>query len=249
MKQLHYTLSGKGNTVVFLHGFMENSTMWETTIAHFPNQLSLSVDLHGHGNSFFDETLTPSCRLMAGQVSALIDELKIEQATVIGHSLGGYVAAELLEFDTRVNKIVLLHSHPWPDAPAKKEDRNRVIELVKTKASFFIREAIPHLFAHPQRHKETIEKYCLIAEKMNPSAIAWSAAAMRDRLGYVEVLRQHCAKVSIIQGELDPIIPNIALRQWSNDNALRFEEIKNCGHMSHEEAPNDLIQLLKEFLV
>lgn len=219
--------------------------MWDGLLPFFAHHQCIVVDLHGHGHSFFDPELTPSVTAMAQQVRNLLDELQVTHYQLVGHSLGGYVACELLGMDPELEHLTLLHAHPWADAPAKKQDRNRVIELVRTKASFFIREAIPNLFAFPEEHLPVIERYCRIAEQMPPAAIGWAAAAMRDRLPYTEVLQQKASLVSIIQGQLDPLIPNLQLRAFAEEQGIGFYEIPRCGHMGHEEDPERVKELLQ----
>lgn len=245
MELLNYRIAGQGDAVVFLHGFMEDTTFFDDLITVFPDKQCILVDLHGHGQSFFDESLDPSMTVMAQQVKDLLDHLGIQHYHVVGHSLGGYVGCELLRMDERVEHLTLLHSHPWPDSETKKKDRDRVIELVKTKAVQFIREAIPNLFAFPDEHREAIRRYCAIAEKMDPAAIQWATAAMRDRASSTQLLSVKANSVSIIQGQLDPLIPNIELHTFASEHGIAFYEIPRCGHMGQEEAPGTVKELLK----
>lgn len=245
MELLNYRIAGQGDAVVFLHGFMEDTTFWDDLITAFPGKQCILIDLHGHGNSFFDASPEPSMAVMAQQVQAVADHLDLTHYHVVGHSLGGYVGCELLKTDARVEHLTLLHSHPWPDSETKKKDRNRVIELVKTKAVQFIREAIPNLFAFPDEHREAIRHYCAIAEKMDPEAIRWTTAAMRDRESYTQLLSTKATAVSIIQGQLDPLIPNIQLHTFASEHGIAFYEIPRCGHMGQEEAPGTVKELLK----
>jgi 2-succinyl-6-hydroxy-2,4-cyclohexadiene-1-carboxylate synthase len=245
MDLLHYRVAGSGEAVVFLHGFMEDTTFWDDLITVLLHKQCILIDLHGHGNSFFNPALKPSMAVMAQQVKDVLDHLGIAHYHVIGHSLGGYVGCELLKTDERVEHLTLLHSHPWPDPETKKQDRNRVIELVKTKAAQFIREAIPNLFAFPDEHREAIQRYCAIAERMDPAAIGWVSAAMRDRESSVDILSVKATSVSIIQGQLDPLIPNIQLHTFAGEHGISFYEIPRCGHMGQEEAPGTVKELLK----
>ena len=219
--------------------------MWDDLLPALQNHTCIAIDLHGHGDSFYDDSLTPSIELMAKQVKAVLESLSIGPYIVVGHSLGGYVANELLKTDPAVEHIVLFHSHPWADSESKKKDRDRVIELVKTKARSFIREAIPNLFAQPEKHPEAIETYCAMAEEMPPAAIGWSAAAMRDRSDYASLLQEKAGQVTIVQGQLDPIIPNLKLHAFAKEAGINWHEIAGCGHMSQAEATEEAMEILK----
>jgi len=245
---LHHKVTGLGDPVVFLHGFMEDTSIWKNITDHFADKTCIAIDLHGHGASFFDQDAVPSIALMAEQVRTLLDTLEIGNYQLVGHSLGGYVGCELLKSDPELEQLVLFHSHPFPDNAAKKKDRDRVIELVKTRAKFFISEAIPGLFAFPEEHEEAIKTYSRIAEKMRPEAIGWSAAAMRDRPSYVNILSEKSGQVSVIQGELDKVVPGKELRDFVEKQQIHWFGIERCGHMSQEEAPEKAVELLKAIL-
>jgi hypothetical protein len=123
-----------------------------------------------------------------------------------------------------------------------------VSQLVLTKSVFFIREAIPNLFAFPAEHSEAIKTYCTIAEQMNPEAIAWSTTTMRNRGSSEQLLADRAENVSIIQGQLDPLIPNLQLRSFAENHHIGFYEITRCGHMGQVEATADSIALLSVIL-
>jgi pimeloyl-ACP methyl ester carboxylesterase len=243
---LNYRISGNGDPVLFLHGFMEDSSMWEPLIDHLPVKAIL-IDLPGHGKSEIS-THHPSIESIANDVMNIVHKENIQDAQIVGHSLGGYVALELMKKNELFEHVTLFHSHPWEDAPTKKEDRNRVIDLVKEKASFFIREAIPNLFWEKSL-QQTIDHYISIASQMNPSAIAWAAAAMRDRPNNEAIICKHPTKFTLIQGQFDALIPKSATSEFCKKNAINYIEIKNCGHMAHEEQTSNCLEIFKTILL
>ena len=245
---LHHRVSGSGDPVVFLHGFMEDLTMWDSLLPALNHKKIAAIDLHGHGSSSFNAAHSPSIAEMGKQVMEVITSLGLGHYQLVGHSMGGYVGCYLLENDPRLEHLILFHSHPWADSPTKKTDRERVSELVKTKAAFFIREAIPNLFAHAEHHQVAIERYCAMADRMQPEAISWATLAMRDRPSSEALLRQFPDRVSIIQGQLDPLIPNLELKRFANASGIGFYEIPDCGHMGQEEQPDAVKEILLALL-
>lgn len=222
--------------------------MWDNLLPAFQHKQCILIDLHGHGSSPFAPSSAPSVALMAEQVRRTLESIGVPHYQLAGHSMGGYVGGKLLETDPALEHLVLLHSHPWADTAGKKQDRNRVIELLQTKAAFFIREAVPNLFAQPESHTAAIERYCNMALRMDPEAIGWAAAAMRDREDFTELLKAQPDSVSIVQGQLDPIIPNRALRAFAAETGCGFYEIPECGHMGQEENPEAVKALLLAIL-
>jgi len=230
---LNFTVSGEGIPVVFLHGYMEDSSMWKF-ITDSPGMKAICIDLNGHGNSEFTE-MEPSIAFMAEQVLDIIHHLGLQQPQIVGHSLGGYVALELFKQLPTLEHITLLHSHPKADSEQKKGDRLRVAELVKTKAGTFIQEAIPNLFHEPGRHKTTIQHYCDIAKRMDPEAIGWTALAMRNRPDSTVLLEQFPDRFSIIQGRFDNLIQAEEMKDLAEKTGVSYIELPNSGHMGHEE--------------
>ena len=247
--QLHYEDKGKGHALIFLHGFLEDHEMWAGIIPAFETGYRcIMPDLPCHGKSRFDGDHC-SMEFMASAVSALITELDIETATIIGHSMGGYVGLELLE--AQKHRLILLNSNFWADPEEKKKDRNRVIELVKKNKSTFIREAIPALFADVNKSKceEHIQKLIRKANEIPSSEIIAVTKGMRDRKANYELMRHE--HISIIQGEMDPIIaPKMLIQELSETGApVPIKTIPNCGHMSTFEKPRAVVESIKQLLI
>lgn len=245
---IHFEIKGSGKPVVFLHGFLESLSMWETLeLDKFPFQ-SVLIDLPGHGKS----TALPdviSLEAMAESVAETLKQLHLESFDLVGHSMGGYVALQLAKTNPNVGKICLLNSSFWEDSEAKKSDRNRVIELVKTHKNHFLNEAIPGLFAHPRLHTDFIQQLINEAAAMEVEAIAYATQAMRDRVGSEAFVESNPSKIKIIQGELDKAIPLELMLQKIQHLPLDISILKGIGHMSHVEATSDVQLLLHEFLM
>lgn len=126
---LYYEVEGEGKSFVFLHGFLENHSIWNNLRADLKDQHQIiTLDLLGHGNSETDNEEN-TMEEMVDEVIAVLDVLNIAQATFIGHSMGGYVACALADlYPERVENIVLLNSSTLADDEAKKIN---VYELAK----------------------------------------------------------------------------------------------------------------------
>ena len=95
---LYYRESGEGRLAVFLHGFPLDHSLWLDQLnglAHV--RRCVAVDLRGFGRS--DPIVEPmlSMEVFADDVAELIEALGAEQADIVGHSMGGYVALALWE--------------------------------------------------------------------------------------------------------------------------------------------------------
>ena len=248
--KVFYEIKGQGKPILWLHGFLEDHQIWDNI---YPTFLDLGyqiilIDLPCHGQSRF---LGDYCSMkeIAAIVDQILKENKIENPYVIGHSMGGYVGLELLLL--RNIQLTLLHSNFLNDSPSKKDDRNRVIEVVKKNKRLFLQEAIPNLFAEENRSKCKAEITDLIKRaKLIPSSeICAITCGLRDRSDLTKLLNQH--KISIIQGEKDKVVPMDSMLEKCENlkSDQQVLQIKNVGHMSMFEDTESLINRLKTILI
>jgi len=237
---LHYHLQGEGPVWVFLHGFLESSTMWAALpLEKLPIQC-VFIDLPGHGQSELSDG-NPSIKSMAHEVEKVLHFLKVDQFTIVGHSMGAYVGLELAQ-SHGFQKLILLNSNCWSDSEQKKQDRLRVAQLVQHAKSHFIREAIPNLFAMPQLHPFFIEGLMEEGNKMTPEAIAYAALAMRERADFTEYVNANPDRFIFIHGKLDRLVSVAELQ-----SKIKYPKIHilDCGHMAHVEAGAEVIKIFE----
>ncbi|MGB0892059.1 MAG: alpha/beta fold hydrolase, partial [Flavobacteriaceae bacterium] len=129
---IFYTDQGKGTAIVLLHGFLENSTMWNNFVANVSkNHRVICIDLLGHGKT---ECLgyVHTMEDMSDAVEAVLNHLKIRRSIFIGHSMGGYVALAFAEhFPDNVKGLCLLNSTTRTDSEERKKLRSRAILAAK----------------------------------------------------------------------------------------------------------------------
>lgn len=124
--EFHYQQAGTGPDVVLIHGVTGDLSIWFLCRAMQALSASHRVtayDLRGHGYSAAPPTGYTSAD-HAGDLFALMDELGIDRATLVGHSFGGVIAlhAAVLQPD-RVGALVL--SDPYFPALRHLEDLSR----------------------------------------------------------------------------------------------------------------------------
>lgn len=241
---LHYRSFGEGETFVFLHGFLESSTMWDYLPLHQLNTHCIFIDLPGHGKSPLTDTAEiPSIRFMAQQVLEVLNALNVSKFSIVGHSLGAYVGLELCQF-VPCQKLIFLNSNCWSDDEQKRRDRLRVADLVYTAKNHFVREAIPGLFARPADFQKEINELIEESNHMNADAIAYAALAMRERLDYTQEVLANPMRYVFIHGALDTLISSEQLT--SRLPGIRIHFLPNAGHMSHMESSEEVFELLKK---
>ncbi|GHT83867.1 alpha/beta hydrolase [Betaproteobacteria bacterium] len=122
--------------VVFIHGAEQDHSAWTLQSRWFGHHgfSVLAPDLPGHGQSA--GTPLPSIEAIADWIATLLDTLKVDQAHIVGHSMGSLVTAEFaLRHPQRVASVALVGiSLPMPVAPvlldAARNDEPAAREMV-----------------------------------------------------------------------------------------------------------------------
>jgi pimeloyl-ACP methyl ester carboxylesterase len=114
---LYYQTLGSGRPMILLHGGLFSSEMFGPTLpALAANHQVIAVDLQGHGRTA-DIDRPIDIRLMADDIAALIDHLKLDKPDVVGYSLGGGVALfTAVKYPDKVRRLVVASAHARRDA-------------------------------------------------------------------------------------------------------------------------------------
>lgn len=246
---LYSRVIGSGPAIVFIHGFLESSTMWEALPLGTLKHQCVFIDLPGHGNSPLENMPdNPSVAWLADQVISTINQLGINSFSIVGHSMGAYVALEIKRTMPGCRKVVLLNSNFWTDGEQKKKDRVRVASLVLKAKNLFIQEAIPHLFHDTIKHEETILSLIKEAKKMEASAIAFSSLAMRNRTDFSTHIEENPRDYLFVHGVLDRLIEVEEYRRKTIAFPEQLYLIDGAGHMSPWENPSEVMKGIKSVL-
>ncbi|WP_299004778.1 alpha/beta hydrolase [uncultured Tenacibaculum sp.] len=244
-----YTDTGKGNSVVLLHGFLENNTMWDAVVEEISKRnRMICIDLLGHGKTGCIGYIH-SMEEMAEAVKAVLQELKIRRAIFVGHSMGGYVALAFAEkYPKNVKGLCLLNSTSQADSEERKKLRLRANEMAKENYETLVKMSIGNLFAEQTREQfsEVIEKVRVEALKTPVRGYIAASEGMRLRENKEAVL-QTIDKRLMIAGKQDSILNYDAVVKESNRTKTTLIELPN-GHMSHIEAKEELLKALANFV-
>ncbi|WP_298494386.1 alpha/beta hydrolase [uncultured Algibacter sp.] len=240
---IFYTDEGLGNTIILLHGFLENASMWNPFIAKLSQKNRVvTIDLLGHGKTGclgYVHTM----ELMAETVKAVLHHLKINKSTFIGHSMGGYVALAFAEKNPEaINSLCLMNSTPNADTKEKQENRDRAILAVKKNHKTFIRMAIGNLFS-PENRTIFSEKIKIIIKDAQLTPLQGIIAAlegMKIRKDRQMIFHSAPYKKMLIVSKKDPVLNYKQLISQLKNTNIKIVEFPD-GHMSHIE--NELLFL------
>lgn len=248
--KISYSDSGKGNVVLLLHGFLEDATMWKNIIPHLEKRYRvIAVDLLGHGKSEcygYIHTMEDQ----ADMLFALITDLRLRKVSLIGHSMGGYVALAFAElYPDHIRSMILLNSSAQPDSPERKINRDRAIEVVKKNSTAFVRMAVQNLFnadAHKLVSKQ-IEALTQQALKTPVQGIIAALEGMKIRIDREALLHFSPYPKLMIAGEDDTIIPLEDVKNQTEGTEVALEIIPG-GHVSTIEQEAKVLAIIIGFL-
>jgi pimeloyl-ACP methyl ester carboxylesterase len=109
--RLHYLAAGRGDPVVLLHGFAQTSHMWRPLIAELSGRHTvIAPDLRGFGQSAAPaDGYTKAA--MAQDVHALLNSFKLDRVRLVGHDIGLMVAYALAaQYPQAVDRLVLMEA-------------------------------------------------------------------------------------------------------------------------------------------
>jgi 3-oxoadipate enol-lactonase len=252
--RIHYERSGKGSPLLLIHAGIADSRMWEPQAGAFAGDFDMiRPDLRGFGGS----ELPPGSYSMMADIVGLLDHLGIEQAHVVGCSMGGTVAVDIaLEHPERVARLILVGSgvsgaefgqadkalFADVDAADEKGDLDAV-----NRAEVRLWVDGPHRAegAAPPKIRDLVLD-------MNRRAMRsdWSAATHKaidppaiDRLGSVQ------APTLVVVGDEDmPHVGVVAGVLESKIPGARKVVIKGAAHLPSLERPDEFNRILRDFL-
>lgn len=238
---------------MLVHGFGEDGNVWNNQIDHLKDKFHLIVpDLPGSGRSEMINDMTMEG--MAEVLHSIIHEEGIDQCSVIGHSMGGYIMLALVEhYWNHVNAFGLFHSTAFPDTEEKKETRKKGIEFIKQHGGFeFLKTSTPNLFSPNSKEQipNSIDNFIATLANFSGDALVSYYEAMMKRPDRTTVLKNTENPVLFIAGEHDNAVPlNDVLKQCHLPEKSYFHVLKKSGHMGMMEEPEKANRILEEFLL
>jgi pimeloyl-ACP methyl ester carboxylesterase len=247
-----YSDQGAGLPIVFLHAFPLNRTMWVTQEHALSSQFRIiTIDLRGHGESdapLWRYTLDQS----ADDVSALLDQLAIQQALFVGLSMGGYILlAFYRKYAARMKGLILADTRAQADTEEGKEGRFQMAQTAYKKGPSAIADImLPKLLspATIQTKPDLVQQVRAMIEGNQISGIAGDLIAMAERPDSVPLLSQITCPTQIIVGELDQTTPpSDAKLMTEKIPEARLAIIPHAAHLANLEQPEAFNQIVSSF--
>ncbi len=247
---MSYVESGSpaGPVVVLLHGITDSSLSYTRVLPLIDRKFRvLAIDQRGHGDTDKPES-GYEMKDFAADVAAFLDAMGVTKATVVGHSMGSFVAMQTaLDFPQRVERLLLIGTAATANNAVAKDLRSAFDDLKDPITAKFARDFVIET-SSPSLPADFIET--LVTETMKPPARVWRSAMAgvlardyRPELGRLKM------PVTIIWGENENIFSRdeqeVLRKAISNSQLLIYE---NAGHAPHWEQPEKFARDLNGFL-
>ncbi|MFQ5917038.1 MAG: alpha/beta fold hydrolase [Candidatus Binatia bacterium] len=261
---IHYKDMGAGRPIVFLHGYAASLDTWRLMEDALRTKYRLVlVDLKGHGYSARPHDSKYSIEDHAEIVIGLINHLALENVVLVGHSFGAGIAlVAALEANKTSPEIV--SSLVLIGATFNLDDLPLALRLLGTpvigwlamkltSASFRTRLILEQAYYDDEKvTAPLIEMYARYQNIPRTDYALLKTAAQFITTNFPEVKKGlndlHIPVLNIL-GEHDEIINRSSAEEVCRLLlSCKFVTIENVGHIPQEEAPDNLLALLRDFL-
>lgn len=250
---IDYRDEGAGLPVIFIHAFPLNQTMWDDQLAALSNHCrTITLDLRGFGQS--DAPQGPySMDQMASDVRGLMSVLEVDQAVLVGLSMGGYISlAFYQDYPEAVRAMVLADTRASADTHEARERRLKSALKAEREGSPAIGEdMVPLLLGRTtiESRPSVVERVRTTIEANSPNGIAAAQRGMAERRDSTYILPGIDFPVLIIVGSEDTLTPVAEAESLrSGIRGARLHIIEGAGHLSNIEGPKNFNAALTEFL-
>lgn len=251
--EIAYDDVGSGPSVVLLHGYPFNRSMWREQVEQLKqNHRVIIPDLRGHGET----AVTPgpaTMQSMAYDVASLLETLNISRATIGGLSMGGYVALAFYRlFPLRVRSLLLADTRPQADTEEGKQSREQQAEKALAEGMEGIADALlPKLLAPEtvEERPEIVKRLREMIVETDPEGAAAALRGMAARQDQTSFLSRIIAPTLIIAGSKDALTPVADAELMHREiGGSRLQIIEGAGHVSNLERPEEFNRAFVKFL-
>jgi YbgC/YbaW family acyl-CoA thioester hydrolase len=246
-------VQGEGPSILFVHGYPLDRTMWREQIDGLHGYRRIAPDLRGMGQSDAPD-LGYSIEIYAADLAALLDALGVDEVVLCGLSMGGYIAFEFLrQWRARVRGLVLMDTRTEADDIEGRRTRDAAAATARDAGATAIADALlPKMLAPATLagRPDVVQRVRGMMESTPVAGIIGALAAMRDRPNSEPLLATLGGLPTLVLvGETDSVTPPETAKAMAQAiPGARLAVIPRAGHLSPVEQPDAVLAQLREFL-
>jgi 3-oxoadipate enol-lactonase len=245
---------GKGQPVLFVHGFPLTHAMWNAQIAAFSGKYRvIAPDLRGFGESpSAGDTLT--MERCADDMHGLLHGVFVDNPIVFcGLSMGGYIAWQFFQkYRAQLKALILCDTRATADSPEAAAGRRKLAESVLSDGvQSAIDVMLPRLFSPKttERFPQLIAEAKAMILRNKPQGVAAGLLGLAERPDCTALLGSIDVPTLVICGQDDQITSANEMRGMAEAiPGSTYVEIPSAGHMSPIENPDAVNRAISQFL-
>lgn len=253
--EMAYESAGEGPTIVLLHGFPFDRTMWREQLEALVDEgfRVITPDLRGHGETEVGSA-EATMEQMAADVAALLDGLNVTGPVVLGGlSMGGYVTLAFRRlFAGRVRALLLADTRPQADTDEARRTREETARRALSEGMQVVADAmLPKLLAPSTREgrPEVVERILGMILRTRPEGAAAALRGMAVRRDQTDLLPEIDVPTLVVVGSEDVLTPPADSHTMHRAiRGSRLHVIEGTGHVSNVERPDEFNRVLTNFL-
>jgi YbgC/YbaW family acyl-CoA thioester hydrolase len=244
---------GHGPAVLFIHGYPVDHSIWSHQLTTLEGWCRIAPDLRGMGQSDAPD-LGYSMETYAADLAALLDLLGVEQAVLVGHSMGGYIAFEFLRWlRNRVRGLVLVDSRAESDTLEGKRNRDSAAAMAREQGAEAIADAMLGRILGRTTQADApaiVERVRTLMAASPVAGLVGALAAMRERPDSTSLLPElDGLPTLVIVGDEDELTPPAQARAVADAvPGASLVVIRSAGHLPTMERPVETTDAIRAFL-
>ena len=249
MSKIYINDTGQGFPLVLVHGYLGSSEMWSLQRDYLSKFFRvISPALPGFGESHEAESLD-SINAMAKFVINIIDEKKIDNFNLLGHSMGGMIVQEIAKLaGDRINKLICFATGSIGEIPGRFETIDETRKKLKKDGIKISFSRVPQKW-FVKGDKDKNYYLCENAVKNVSLETADNALIAMKNWSGIDYLKNIKNQTLIVWGDRDTSynFDQVGTLNKGIENS-RLEIFKGCSHNVHLEEPDKFNDLIKSFI-
>jgi pimeloyl-ACP methyl ester carboxylesterase len=245
--KMNYEEYGQGKPVVLLHGLALDSSTWDEVVKLYSDQARFIVpDLRGHGKTNTGD-VNGSIEQYADDLFAFVNFMRLESFTLVGHSMGGYIALVFAEkYSEKLDGLVMVTSNASSDLPEKQELRFAEIERALKGGMIAVAEPMAKRLT---RSSDILHQIIPIMEKTDLAGFANAERAIASRKNGLNLIKALDIPLLAIAGSDDQLRkPDVAYEMAEASRFGKVVVLPGVGHLPMLEEPLALGALIVNML-